>query len=227
MTDRPAVDAERGDPAVCDPRKLPEARPALDDPQPGHVRGRGRRPDHDDRLGDPGVRRRAARRRRRARLVHGRRSRSGSGSRCCSATSPRRSPRAAARPRQQALRAMRTETIATLRDGGAVPAAELRRGDVVVVEAGRADPRRRHRDRGHRLGRRVGGHRRVGAGDPRGRRRPLGGHGRDQGAVGPDRGRDHAGAGQVVPRPDDRPRRGRRAGARPRTRSRSGSCSPG
>jgi potassium-transporting ATPase ATP-binding subunit len=34
-----------------------------------------------------------------------------------------------------ALRAMRTETIARLRDGGEKPASELRRGDVVVVEA--------------------------------------------------------------------------------------------
>jgi potassium-transporting ATPase ATP-binding subunit len=35
-----------------------------------------------------------------------------------------------------ALRAMRTETIARLRDGGEKPASELSRGDVVVVEAG-------------------------------------------------------------------------------------------
>ena len=34
-------------------------------------------------------------------------------------------------------------------------------------------------------------------------------------------------AGRDVPRPDDRPRRGRRAGRRRRTRSRSTSCSPG
>jgi K+-transporting ATPase ATPase B chain len=39
-----------------------------------------------------------------------------------------------------ALRALRTETVARLRDGGAVPASELRRGDVVVVEAGEAIP---------------------------------------------------------------------------------------
>src|SRR5579864_8486039 len=35
-----------------------------------------------------------------------------------------------------ALRATRTTTIAKLRDGRSVPAAELRRGDVVIVEAG-------------------------------------------------------------------------------------------
>jgi potassium-transporting ATPase ATP-binding subunit len=39
-----------------------------------------------------------------------------------------------------ALRAMRTETVARLRDGGARPASELRRGDVVVVEAGETIP---------------------------------------------------------------------------------------
>ena len=38
------------------------------------------------------------------------------------------------------LRAMRTETIARLRDGGEKPASELRRGDVVVVEAGELIP---------------------------------------------------------------------------------------
>jgi K+-transporting ATPase ATPase B chain len=39
-----------------------------------------------------------------------------------------------------ALRAMRTETIARLRDGGEKPASELHKGDVVVVEAGELIP---------------------------------------------------------------------------------------
>jgi potassium-transporting ATPase ATP-binding subunit len=39
-----------------------------------------------------------------------------------------------------ALRAMRTETVARLRDGGEKLASELRRGDVVVVEAGELIP---------------------------------------------------------------------------------------
>jgi K+-transporting ATPase ATPase B chain len=39
-----------------------------------------------------------------------------------------------------ALRSMRTETVAQLRDGGEKPASELRRGDVVVVEAGETIP---------------------------------------------------------------------------------------
>ena len=40
----------------------------------------------------------------------------------------------------EALRSMRTETVARLRDGTRKPAAELRRGDVVVVEAGETIP---------------------------------------------------------------------------------------
>ncbi|MDX6425928.1 MAG: potassium-transporting ATPase ATP-binding subunit, partial [Gaiellaceae bacterium] len=39
-----------------------------------------------------------------------------------------------------ALRATRTTTNATLRDGRSVPAAELQRGDVVVVKAGETIP---------------------------------------------------------------------------------------
>ena len=39
-----------------------------------------------------------------------------------------------------ALRSMRTETVAKLRDGGERPASELRRGDVVVIEAGETIP---------------------------------------------------------------------------------------
>ncbi|HEX5147136.1 MAG TPA: potassium-transporting ATPase subunit KdpB [Conexibacter sp.] len=39
-----------------------------------------------------------------------------------------------------ALRAMRTDTVARLRDGGTRPASELRRGEVVVVDAGETIP---------------------------------------------------------------------------------------
>ena len=38
------------------------------------------------------------------------------------------------------LRAMRTETVARLRDGGEKPASELVKGDLVVVEAGELIP---------------------------------------------------------------------------------------
>jgi K+-transporting ATPase ATPase B chain len=52
------------------------------------------------------------------------------------------------RAQAESLRSMRTETTARLRDGGEKAASDLARGDLVVV------------------GRRVGDHRRVGAGDP-------------------------------------------------------------
>ncbi|HEX3608845.1 MAG TPA: potassium-transporting ATPase subunit KdpB [Solirubrobacterales bacterium] len=44
------------------------------------------------------------------------------------------------RAQAASLRTMRTETVARLRDGGEKPAAELLRGDLVVVEAGEAIP---------------------------------------------------------------------------------------
>ena len=115
-----------------------------------------------------------------------------------------------------ALRATRTTTLAQpaarrAARSSSVPAPDLQRGDVVVVDRRRGHPRRRRDHRGRRLGRRVGDHGRVGAGDPRGRRRPLGGDRRHAAALGPARDRGHPGARQVVPRPDDRARRGRRA----------------
>ena len=75
----------------------------------------------------------------------------------------------------------------------------------------RARPRRRRHRRGHRLGGRVGHHRRVGARDPRVRRRPLGGHRRHEGALGLDPGAGDRRAGRGLHRSDDPPRRGRRA----------------
>jgi potassium-transporting ATPase ATP-binding subunit len=44
------------------------------------------------------------------------------------------------RAQADALRATRTETMARLADGGERPAAELRQGDVVIVEAGEVIP---------------------------------------------------------------------------------------
>ena len=111
-----------------------------------------------------------------------------------------------------ALRSMRTETVARLRDGGEKSGfASCAAATWSSSRRARLIPGRRHRDRGHRLGRRVGDHRRVGAGGARVRRRPLGGHRRHPGALRPDRGRDHPGARAELPRPDDRPGRGRRA----------------
>ncbi len=79
----------------------------------------------------------------------------------------------------------------------------------------RADPGGRDGDRRDRLGRRVRDHRRVGASDPRVGRRPQRGDRRHAGALRPDRDRDHAGAGTLVPGSDDRAGRGGRAAQDP------------
>ena len=115
----------------------------------------------------------------------------------------------------ETLRAARTTTLANRRTSSGeleqVQAPDLQRGDVVVVVAGEVDPRRRRRHRGRRIGGRVRHHRRVGAGDPGGRRRPLGRHRRHAAALRPAGDRGHAGARPVVSRPHDLAGRGRRA----------------
>ena len=74
--------------------------------------------------------------------------------------------------------------------GGAERAARRRRRRRRLHGSG--DPGRRRRDRGHRLGRRVGDHRRVGARDPRVGRRPLGRDRRHACALGRDRRARHS-----------------------------------
>ena len=108
------------------------------------------------------------------------------------------------------------------RDGPGVGAAQGRRGD---RRGRRADPRRRRRDRGRRERRRIGHHRRIGAGDPRERRRSLRGDGRHAGALGPARDPHQRQPRRIVPRAHDLAGRGRRAPEDARTRSRSTSCS--
>ena len=125
------------------------------------------------------------------------------------------------RAQAAALRAMRTETVARLRDGERESASELARGDVVVVEAGELIPGDGTVIEGIASVDESADHRRVGAGHPRGRRRPQRGHRRHARALRPDRRRDHAGARRELPRPHDRARRGRRAAQDARTRSRS------
>ena len=87
-----------------------------------------------------------------------------------------------------ALRATRTTTLARRRTATGledVPAPELQRGNLVVVEDfRRRDPRRRRGHRRGRLGRRVRDHRRVRTRDPRGWRRSLGSHGWHEAALG-------------------------------------------
>ena len=172
-------------------RQRPQARSAPHGAQPGDVRRRGRQRARDDpahhgpRSASPsenvfaGLDRCVA-------LVHralrelrrgGRRgTRQGAGRRRCARRAPRRSrigcaPDGVARGGRRA----RSSTL----------------GDEVVVSAGRGHPGRRRGDRGHRERRRVGDHRRVRAGDPRVRRRPLGGHRRHPRPVRPDRRADH------------------------------------
>ncbi len=82
-------------------------------------------------------------------------------------------------PGQAARRARSGRGHSTL-----VSASTLRKGDLVLVEAGDFIPADGDGDRGHRLGQRGGDHRRERAGDPRERRRPQRGHRRHAGAVG-------------------------------------------
>ena len=127
---------------------------------------------------------------------------------------------AEARGRAQAatLRRTRSETTAhrrkadgTLEDGRLVRAAQgrhhRRRGR-------RDDRRRRRRHRGHRVRQRGGDHRRIGpCPEGTGDRHPELGHRRDDARQRPHRGHRHVRPGRDLPRPDDRPRRGREAPA--------------
>ena len=113
--------------------------------------------------------------------LHRSRSRSGSGSRCCSPTSPRRWPRAAARrrPTRCARRATTPRpsgccTPTTTSSRRSAPAEDLAAGRRGARRGRRHHPRRRRGHRGRRLGQRGGDHRRDRAGHPRVRRRPLG-----------------------------------------------------
>ena len=95
------------------------------------------------------------------------------------------------------LRKTKTETMAKrLRRRGVddvrvVPATGLQAGRRRAGRGRRHHPVRRRGDRGRRLGRRGGDHRRIRAGDPRERRRPLGRHRRHAGALRLDQGADH------------------------------------
>jgi len=70
------------------------------------------------------------------------RSRCGCGSPCCSPISPRRSPRAAARAQAASLRRTQSQAVAKRLDAAdsmqprEVPAAQLKIGDIVLVETG-------------------------------------------------------------------------------------------
>ena len=72
--------------------------------------------------------------------------------------------------------------------GQTVPATAAQEGRRRAGRGGRSHPDRRRGDRGRRLGQRGGDHRRIGAGHPRERRRPLGGHRRHAGHLRLDQG---------------------------------------
>ena len=98
------------------------------------------------------------------------------------------------------LRGLKKETWAKKLEAAAprrasgypIEPTDLRKGDVVLVEANDVDPARRRGDRRRGLGRRERHHRRIGAGDPRIGRRLLGRHRRHARAVGLDRRARHA-----------------------------------
>ena len=181
-THRPRQARPLFEPAIVTPRDrrlVPQARPAPPGAKPGHVRRRGRQRPHD---GARSSRRSSGTARRRPGSSSP--SRSGSGSPCSSRTSPRRWPRGAARRRPtRCARRARTSRPSSSREPqrdararAAVSASQLRKGDVVLVEAGDVIPVRRRDRRGRRLGRRERHHRRERAGHPRERRRPQRGH---------------------------------------------------
>ena len=120
----------------------------------------------------------------------------GCGSRCCSRTSPKRWPKAGARRRptrcaRPVPRPSPSSADPTARSGRR-RRAELQVGDRCVVGPGQVIPGDGEIVEGHRLGRRVGHHRRVGAGHPGVGRRPQLGHRRHPGALRPHRRADHA-----------------------------------
>ena len=123
------------------------------------------------------------------------------------------------------LRRTKSDTLrALLHDdgtrGAGRPARALRKGDRFVVEAGEIIPADGdvHRRRGY--GRRVGDHRRVGAGHPRIGRRPQRGHRRHARALRPHRRARHGQSRRELPRPHDSLGR-RRAAAEDAQRNRA------
>ena len=224
------ADRARGD-ASTSFRKLDPRHPGA---EPGHVRRPGRqrrsRRCSSSRRCSAGARRRPG---------SSSPSRSGSGSRCCSPTSPRRWPRGAARRRPRASagapRHHGEEARSTRRAAASTPrsarvtdttSAVLRKGDVVLVEAGEFIPSD---------GEIVEGVASVDESAITGESAPvIREAGGDRSAVtGGTRVlsdwlvvRITSRPGRDLPRPHDRAWSRARSGRRRRTRSRSTSCSP-
>ena len=130
------------------------------------------------------------------------------------------------RAQADALRGMRKDTPARLRDGTTKRSSELLPGDVVEVAAEQLIPGDGTIIEGIAS---IDESAVTGESAPcEGRRRgPLRGDRRHAGALGSDRRRDNPAARRELPGPDDRIGRGCAAPQDPRTRSLSGSCSPG
>ena len=213
----PARHPRPGPAPVRHPARLPQARSAPADQEPGHVRRR-----------DHGRPRDADRHRRRDRHPGGRRRGPASAFQIqiaiwlwftvLFATYAEAVAEARGRAQAATLRKTRSETTAhrrqadgTLEDVGS---SELRKGDIIVVEEGETIAGDGDVIEGDRLRQRGGDHRRV-------RARPQGaghghpelGHRRHDARQRPDRRRGHDRPGRDLPRPDDRPRRGRQAPA--------------
>ena len=213
---------------------LRQARSAHADQEPGHVRARGR---HDLDHGHPGPRPR-----------HGRRTISASKFQIILwlwftvlfANFAEAVAEGRGKAQADTLRRQRTETQAKLLAGAGrrttgwcrhEPQGRRRRAG----RGRRHHPLRRRGGRRRGLGQRGGDHRRIGAGHPRIRRRPLRRDRRHAGAVRLDPRAHHRGAGLDLPRPHDRAGRGRRAAEDAerdraqhpaRSASPSSSCSP-
>ena len=113
------------------------------------------------------------------------------------------------------LRKARSETVANrvLPDGKIekIASSKLRSGDMVIGRRRRIHSRRRRDRRRRGVGGRVRDHRRIRAGDSRGRRRPLGRDRRHARALRLDQGQDHFQSRRNLPRSHDRAGRRRRA----------------
>ena len=136
---RPRGRARSRPPPVGPPARVPQARPAPADQEPGHVRGRDHRRPRDADPRSPTLAGLAGGRRRPGSGSRSR-SRSGCGSPSSSRRTPRPWPRRAGEPRRRpcARRAPRRPPIAARADGSLedVGSSELRKGDVIVVEEG-------------------------------------------------------------------------------------------